>query len=194
MNDGANKPSPISAKPLVALITAAREGSYALWLSAWLMALGAVICWNLMLVAHRPFAATELWDKPAKFFFSVAIQFAAISLALSFLPEVQRRGRSIRLAVAAIIGIGCIELAYVVLRFLLPESSHFEDNQVLALLRYAVTALGALTIAVTALFIAIRGWGQRGQGLVAKATGLGFVLAVVLVMSAHLSMSLQTGL
>jgi hypothetical protein len=179
--------------PIANLIAGIRGGSPALWRATLGMALGMVICIALVQIDTRTFNGINVWDKPAKFFLSLAVQFATVSFALSLLPAVQRELRGIRIAIWAMIVAGFFEIGYIALRAARGEASHFNDSSALAQILYGAMGLGALTLTLTAFYIGYRVWQQRGRGLIVEIAGLGLMLGMALGTAAGAYLSAQHG-
>jgi hypothetical protein len=179
--------------PVVNLIGDMRSGSPALWRATLGMALGMAICLALMLVDARTFNGINVWDKPAKFFLSLSVQFGTVSFALSFLPVAQRGARNIRVATWAMIAAGYLEVVYIAFRAARAEASHFNDGSVLAQAFYGAMGIGALTLTFTAFFIGFRVWQHRGRELMAEAAGLGLMLGMALGTTAGAYLAAQHG-
>jgi hypothetical protein len=178
--------------PFQRLLGAMRQGNRALWFSSLAMALGALVCFALMLVDDRLFNGINVWDKPAKFFLSLAVQFGTVSFALGLLPESLRGARGNRFAVWAMVAAGWLEVLYIAFRAGRAEASHFSTDSALAQVLYSIMGVGALILTLTALFIGFRVWQQRHTGLLVEATGLGLMLGMVLGTGAGMYLGAQT--
>ncbi len=178
----------ISNSPIARLFADIRRGNAALWVSTVGMALGAIVCSGLMAFDTRGFNGIDVWDKPAKFFLSLAVQYATVSFALSLIPS----SRGTRIAVWLMIAAGWGEVAYIVYRAALAEASHFNSSSIAAQVAYGLMGFGALTLTATAFFIGWRVWRVRGQSLITEATSLGLMLGMAVGMAAGVYMSAQT--
>ena len=183
---------PLGRTPIGTLFTDIRNGSSMLWLSTLGMLIGFASCLVAMQLDARTFNGVDVWDKPGKFFLSLAVQYATVSWALSFLPEAQRNARSIRFATVAMIAAGWFEVAYIAFRAGRAEASHFNASSVSSQVAYGVMGLGAITLTVTAFFIGYRVWRQRRHGLMTEAAGLGLMLGMALGTIAGTYLSAQT--
>ena len=183
---------PLGRSPIGTLFSDIRRGSPMLWLSTLGMLIGFAGCLVALQLDARSFNGVDVWDKPGKFFLSLAVQYATVSWALSFLPEVQRNARGIRFATMAMIAAGWFEVAYIALRAGRAEASHFNGSSVFSQVAYGVMGFGAVTLTATAFFIGYRVWKQRHQGLMAEAAGMGLVLGMVLGTLAGIYLSAQT--
>ena len=173
----------------VLLLRDSISGSRLLSLHAVLMMAGFAVALLLMLWDTRMIAGAGVWHKPAKFFFSLAVQFATVAWALSLVPPDLRSLRSVRIASVAMIAAGWGEMAYIVFRAARGEASHFNQSDLFAQIAYALMGIGALTLTVTAGWIGIVLWRQRGASLWRMAAGLGLMLGAVLttLVAFHLS-------
>ena len=68
------------------LYTDIRTPSSLVWRSIVIFSLLGLLCFALQLFDHRLINGANVWEKPAKFFLAVALQFATVSWASSFLP------------------------------------------------------------------------------------------------------------
>ena len=183
---------PSGRTPIGKLLSDIRQGSPMLWLSTLGMLIGFASCLVAMQSDARTFNGADVWDKPGKFFLSLAVQYATVGWALSFLSETQRNARGIRFATMAMIAAGWFEVAYIGLRAGRAEASHFNASSVFSQVAYGVMGFGAVTLTATAFFIGYRVWRQRRQGLMAEAAGLGLMLGMVLGTFAGIYLSAQT--
>ena len=192
MSSSAQMHRPLRGTPIARLFSDIRHGSSMLWLSTLGMLIGFAGCLVAMQLDARAFNGVDVWDKPGKFFLSLAVQYATVSWAISHLPEAQRNARGIRFATMAMIAAGWFEVAYIALRAGRAEASHFNASSVLSQVAYGVMGFGAVTLTATAFFIGYRVWRQRRQGLMAEAAGLGLMLGMVLGTLAGVYLSAQT--
>ena len=183
---------PLRGTPIARLFSNIHHGSSMLWLSSLGMLIGFAGCLVAMQMDARAFNGVDVWDKPAKFFLSLAVQYATVSWALSLLSESQRNARGIRFATVAMIAAGWFEVAYIALRAGRAEASHFNASSIFSQVAYGVMGFGAVTLTATAFFIGYRVWRQRRQGLMAEAAGLGLMLGMVLGTIAGIYLSAQT--
>ena len=189
MSFAANK---VDAWPITKLLNDVHSGNSWLWRSTLALSAGLFICAALMLIDQRLFNGVSVWDKPAKFFLSLAVQFATVSWALSLLPAQQRISRGVKFAVTAMSIAAWFEMAYMVFRASRGEASHFNATSIFAQVMYAMMGLGALTLTSTAFFIGFLVWNHRKQGLITEAAGLGLMIGMVLATVAGGYMSAQT--
>ena len=184
---------PLGRTLIGTLFTDIRSGSPMLWLSTLGMLIGFFACLVAVQLDARTFNGVDVWDKPGKFFLSLAVQYATVSWALRFLPEAQRNARGIRFATVAMIAAGWFEVAYIAFRSARAEASHFNASSGFSQVAYGVMGLGAITLTVTAFFIGYRVWRQRRQGLIVEAAGMGLMVGMALGTVAGIYLSAQTG-
>ena len=190
MSIGANR---TDAWPIANLLQDVRGGNTWLWRSTLAFSAGLFICAVLALIDHRLLNGANVWDKPAKFFLSLAVQFATVSWALSLLPTFTRATRSVNVAVAAMSLAAWFEMIYMIFRASRGEASHFNDTSVIAQVMYGLMGLGALTLTSTAFFIGFLAWKRRNQSLMTEAAGLGLMLGMVMATVAGGYMSSKQG-
>jgi hypothetical protein len=107
---------------LTRFITAAQSGHPWLWYSAIALSVGAIACIGLQLVDARELNGANVWVKPAKFFFSLAVHLVTVSWALSLFSQ---RSRAVRVAIPAMVMASWIEMIYIIARAARGEASHF---------------------------------------------------------------------
>jgi hypothetical protein len=151
------------------LLHTIRRGSPLLWPSIVAMALFALVCVGLMQFDGRLIHGVSVWQKPAKFFLSLAVQFATIGWALSYLPEQERQSRGLRSIIGVMLAAGWTEQAYIIFRAARAEASHFNIGDTTSVLLYGLMGLGALILTATMLEVGRRLWRQRHRGLMAEA-------------------------
>lgn len=169
------------------------NGHPLLWRSTLLLTLGFILCLALITVDHRLLNGVDVWDKPAKFFLSLAVQMATVSWALMRLPQALRETKSIDRAAWVMTIAAWVELAYLVFRASRGEASHFNQATIFAAIAYGVMGLGAVLITASAGFIGWRVWQQRRLGLWQEATGLGLMVGMILGSLAGIYLSQQPG-
>jgi hypothetical protein len=158
-------------------LKSAKRGSPLLWWSAIAMVFGMVICFALPLVDDRLLYGVSVWEKPAKFFLSLAVHTVTVAWALSLLA---RKTRGVKIATVVMLGAAWFEMAYMIFRALRGEASHFNQTTVFAIIMYALMGFGALTLTGTSAFIGWKVWRERAGGLTKEAAGLGLMAGAVL--------------
>jgi hypothetical protein len=171
-------------------ISAAQSGHSWLWYSAIAMSVGALVCVGLQFVDARELNGANVWVKPAKFFFSLAVHLVTVSWALSLITL---RSRAVRIAIPAMIAASWIELVYIVVRAIRGEASHFNIGTPLDALLYSLMGLGAVTITLTTFIVGFSIWKNRNDALITEAASVGLMLGAVLGTIAGGYLSSQTG-
>jgi hypothetical protein len=118
------------------------------------------------------------WEKPAKFFLSLALHTATLAWGLSLLDEANRRSRFVRYASNTFVTAAAVELAYLSFQAARGEASHFNVSTTFTAIMYPLMGIGAVTLTtVTALL----GWRilRARKDVMGFAAGWGFVLAAV---------------
>jgi hypothetical protein len=105
-----------------------------------------------MAIDVRTLNGINVWIKPAKFEFSVAIQFLTVAWFLQLLPFEQRASRLATTLCQTMAVVGILEIAYIVLQASKGEASHFNVSTPLSLLLYSLMGIGAITM------LSISGW------------------------------------
>ncbi len=100
----------------------------------------------------RTLNGINVWIKPAKFEFSVAIQFLTVAWFLQLLRYEHRASRLATRLCQAMAAVGILEIAYIVLQACKGEASHFNVSTPLSLFLYSLMGIGALTM------LSISGW------------------------------------
>lgn len=135
----------------------------------------------VMAIEVRTLNGINVWIKPAKFEFSVAIQFLTVAWFLQLLPLEQRASQLVTRLCQTMAVVGILEIAYIVLQASKGEASHFNVSTPLSLLSYSLMGIGAITM------LSISGWlgvmilrhGETGNAFVYVA-GLSLIAGSVL--------------
>ncbi len=171
----------------------AHAGSRILWLNSWTMMVFFAMCSLLPLADDRMLIGVSVWEKPAKFFLSVALQFLTLAWALSLVNGTVRQWRSVRWSVAALVVASWSELVIISARAFRGEASHFNTVTTLDGALYALMGIGAVTMTLTSGIIGFRIWQNRKSGLWAEAAGLGIMSGAFLTTVVAGYMSSQEG-
>ena len=120
----------------------------------------------------------SVWEKPSKFFLSLAIHMATLAWGISLLPAEQQRSRGIRIASLAFLAAAVFEMAFMTYQSSLGEASHFNRSTPFHEMMYSLMGLGALTLTVTTAYL---GWRIRQVGTtpVHFAAGWSFMVSAV---------------
>ncbi len=156
---------------------AARRGSPLLYWSAIVMLVGSIACHAMPLFDPRLFNGVSVWEKPAKFFMSLAVLGLTIGWAVSLLQE---KARGVLVSTRILFLAGWIEMAYIVFRAGRGEGSHFYTATPLAAILYSIMGVFALSLTAFSGFIGWRIWQSRDGYLMREAAGLGLILGALL--------------
>jgi hypothetical protein len=171
----ASKPSIVT--PFQNFLKDARRGSPMLWRNTILLALGCAICVALHLGDHRLINGVNVWDKPAKFFLSLVVQFVTVAWTMSLL---QKPARGVKTASIILVIAAWTEMAYIIFRASRAELSHFNTGTPVAATLYSIMGVGAVSLTATSAFIGWRVWQQRGLSLMHEAAGFGLMWGALL--------------
>ncbi|MBV8509437.1 MAG: hypothetical protein JO289_04650 [Xanthobacteraceae bacterium] len=105
-----------------------------------------------MAIEVRTLNGINVWIKPAKFEFSVAVQFLTVAWFLQLLPPEQRASRLATGLCQIMAAVGILEIAYIALQASKGEASHFNSSTPLSLALYSLMGIGAITM------LSISGW------------------------------------
>ncbi len=155
----------------------ARRGSPLLWGSSLAMIFGMAICVVLTLIDPRLLAGANVWEKPAKFFLSLAVHGVTLAWAISLLTKPTR---GIKTAELLFILAAWFELIYIVFRASRGEASHFNNTSTFAAIMYGLMGVGSLMLVATSAFAGWRLWQQRQGEVMREAASVGLVLGAVL--------------
>jgi hypothetical protein len=161
----------------VGFLKAARAGSPVLWHSSLAMFVGMVVCFALPLFDARLIAGINVWEKPAKFFLSLAVHGVTLAWALSLVSSPVRGAKT---ASWIFIFAAWLEMAYIVFRASRGEQSHFNTATIEAAFFYSVMGVGALCLTATSAFLGWRLWQQRSKNIMRQATAIGLMLGAAL--------------
>jgi predicted small integral membrane protein len=176
-----------------ALLHRIKTGSPALWQTTLAMVVLGVVSFALQYGDTRLINGVGTWVKPTKFFFSLAVQFATVSWAMSYFPGVAETARGIRIAVWTMIVCGWLEMSYVCLRAFQAEGSHFNMTTPFAAAMYSAMGVAAVLLTGTAFYVGAKLWRHRSQGIWTKAASLGLIFGALLGTLAGAYLSAQTG-
>lgn len=178
---------------LVRFFRDAGHGSRQLSIHAVLMFAGFIVMLVLTQVDSRTFLGADVWHKPAKFFFSLAVQFITVAWAISLLPEALRRARTVTLPSLLMIVAGWGEVAYITFRAARAEASHYNSDTIFAQIAYGVMGLGAVTLVLAAGWIGYVIWRNREGLLWREGAGLGLMLSTALTLPVAFYLSSNAG-
>jgi hypothetical protein len=171
-------------------ISAAQNGHSWLWYSAIAMSVGAVVCFGLQFVDARELNGANVWVKPAKFFFSIAVHLLTVSWALSLIPQPSRAGK---IAVPVLFAMSWFEIAYITWRAAMGQASHYNTATPFDAALYTLMGVGAVSMTVASFVIGWQVWKNRREDLFAESAGIGLMLGAVLATMTAGYLSSQTG-
>jgi hypothetical protein len=118
------------------------------------------------------------WEKPAKFFLSLALHIATLAWGLSLLDETNRRSRFVRYSSNTFLAAAVFELAYLSFQAARGEASHFNVSTPFTSIMYTLMGIGAVTLTIVT---ALLGWRilRVRKDVMGFATGWGFILAAI---------------
>jgi hypothetical protein len=176
---------------IASLINSIRNGSPLLWRASVLLGIGALVCLAAQFFDARLFQGVNTWDKPTKFFVSLAVQLTTVAFALSFLKSPTR---GVTTASWLLVGAAWFEAIYIVYRGANGEASHFNNSTAFASIMYGLMGVGSLMLTGTSAFMGWRVWQRRDGNLMQEAAGFGLMLGAFLgTISASILSSSQTG-
>ena len=104
------------------------------------------IAWS---VDDRVLRHANVWIKPMKFSFSIALLAFTTAWFIGHLPAGRRRSRAVDLIVWLLIGAGSFELGYITLQAALGQGSHYNVGDALRSTMYTLMGIGAVLLAAT---------------------------------------------
>jgi hypothetical protein len=132
--------------------------------------------YTLTFIDARLLYGVSVWEKPSKFFLSLAIHMATLAGGISLLPAEQRRSRGIRIASLAFLAAAVFEMSYMIFQASRGEASHFNTSTPFHDTMYSLMGFGALTLTGVTAYI---GWRVRkaGTSLMHFAAGWSFMVS-----------------
>lgn len=132
--------------------------------------------YTLIYLDTRLLYGVSVWEKPSKFFLSLAIHMATLAWGISLLPAEQRRSLGIRIASLAFLAAAVFEMSYMIFQSSLGEASHFNRTTAFHNVMYGLMGMGALTLTATTAYL---GWRIRRSGttLMHFAAGWSFMVS-----------------
>jgi hypothetical protein len=148
---------------------------------------------GLSQIDARLINGVSVWAKPAKFYVSLAVQFATVAWGLAFLPSAQRATRAIQWPLVVMLACGWLELVYITLQALRGEASHFNTSSALYSTIYTLMGVAATAMLLIAMYFGARLWRVRVQGLWTEAAAVGLFWGGLLGLAAGFYMGAQAG-
>lgn len=105
-----------------------------------------LVAWGL---DERTVRSDNVWIKPMKFSFSIALLAFTTAWFAGHLPAARRSSRAMDWIVWLLIGAGTFELSYISLQSALGQASHYNVGDLLHGVMYTLMGLGALVLTAT---------------------------------------------
>jgi hypothetical protein len=150
----------------------------------------------LQLIDLRMIDEIDVWAKPTKFVFSVAVFALTSAWFFGYVRPDRRRAPSLRAIVAVIIAAGSFEIIYIAWQAGHGLASHFNKSSTFYEIMYALMGLGAVSLVATTLPLAWeigRRPAPRLSPQFAAAVVIGLVLCFVLGGGFGIYMAQQPG-
>ncbi len=100
-------------------------------------------------VDDRELRGANVWIKPMKFAFSIAVLSLTTAWFVGHLPAARRGGRAVRRIAWILIGAGSFELAYITLQAALGQASHYNVADAWHGAMYTLMGIGAVILTAT---------------------------------------------
>ncbi|MEM6439544.1 MAG: hypothetical protein AAF763_07640 [Pseudomonadota bacterium] len=117
----------------------------------------------------RLFNGVDVWIKPQKFALSVAVHFATMAWALSWMSDRTRGGRVLGGVIALGVVCGVVEVICIGVQASLGQASHFNVSSDFHAAAYTLIGVGAVILVAVSFEVgrraAVDGAGRFGQGL-----------------------------
>jgi hypothetical protein len=151
-----------------------------------------VVTTMLAFIDPRLLNGVSVWEKPAKFYLSLAVHAATLNWGLMLLAPSERTAPAIRRTalIAAIAAVG--EMIWITLQAARGQASHFNDTAAMYQIMYALMGAGAVTLTGITIYLGFRIL-TRGKSIATYAAGTGFILAGILTTAVAGYLSQQTG-
>ena len=161
------------------------------------LAISGLIALGLQQLDPRTLASgANVWVKPAKFFFSVALFALTAAWFMGYVHPERHRSPLLRTTVRVLMASGTFELAYITLQGARGLESHFNFSSPLYALMYALMGIGAVALTASTLPLAweiARRPAPELQRSFVTAVVIGLVLTFLLGGSFGAYMSSQHG-
>jgi hypothetical protein len=150
----------------------------------------------LQQIDPRTFGGAEVWIKPTKFVFSIAVFALTAAWFFGYVRPDRRSALSMRAIVVIIVAAGSFEIFYIAWQAGHGLASHFNKSSVFYEVMYSLMGLGAASMVATSLLLAWEIWCRPAPGLhpdYRAAVIIGLVLSCVLGGGFGIYMSQQPG-
>ncbi len=144
----------------------------------------------------RTFDGGDVWIKPTKFVFSIAVFALTAAWFFGYVRPDRRSAWNMRAIVAIIVAAGSFEIFYIAWQAGHGLASHFNKSSVFYEVMYALMGLGAVSMVATTPLLAWEIWRRPAPGLqpdYRAAVVIGLVLCFVLGGGFGIYMSQQPG-
>lgn len=123
----------------------------------------------------------NIWIKPLKFQFSLALHLLTVALGLLLLPEPVRRGRTVAILAWALVASALFEVVYIAWQASRGSGSHFNRSSPFTAMMYNLMGVGSTILVAAAAWVGtlILRHGDR-KNLIVLGTGLGFIIGAAL--------------
>lgn len=154
------------------------------WAAAASLAAG-VLALALQAIDARTLAGVNVWIKPTKFGFSLALHMATLALVAALVSPGEWQGRILLVIAALSIGAALVEMVWIIRQAGLAQGSHFNVSTPFHAAMYQVMAAGAVLIIGAAgvlgvMVAADQGW-SHGEAL-RSGIALGLVAGTALTL------------
>jgi len=124
------------------------------WAAAFLAACLFLIV-PLGAIDSRTLDGVGVWSKPFKFAVSLTIHFATLALLVQLLPELVRRGPTLRIFTALAVAAAVFEMLYICLQAMRGRRSHFNFETWPEIYAYQAMGVGAVLLVLLPLVMGV---------------------------------------
>jgi hypothetical protein len=182
----------VSSMPKASVIGEVRQAAPIFSAIAIAFIIAFALCTALGFFDARMLNGVSVWEKPAKFFLSLSLHAATLGWGMTLLPETLRGAKGIRRATFAFGFAAIAEMTWITLQGARAAASHFNTADPVAMALYPLMGLGAVTLTIVTVYL---GWRilRSGEGTVAYAAGIGFMISGILTTVVAGYMSQRSG-
>ncbi len=128
------------------LVTRIKEGSPLLMTLTLVFAIGFGVTTLLGFVDDRLLNGVSVWEKPSKFYLSLAVHAATLGWGLGLLSSAMRAEPAIRRAAVLFAIAAIFEMTWITVQASRGEASHYNDATIFTQVMYALMGFGAVTL------------------------------------------------